>query len=153
MKKSNIFEAYTSELLASYKKVNELHEKLRLQKRERKENTKSDFSKIKDLSFQVFFGILIPHIEVEPKENKSQTLKQTNKKPTLNSWFYTIFSSSIRALLRQVQEYIKAQIHRLNHYLQTIFTSITLLFGLCCSSLTIAFDAFASSRSTRIFSI
>lgn len=110
-----------------------------------------DFSKFKELSVAPDFGRDLS--DTEPQAINFDLLTTIDPQLTQAKWFDKIFSSSIKALIRQIRQYLTATLLRFKNYHHLLSTSITLLFGLCCSSLTIAFDAFASTRSTRIFSI
>lgn len=110
-----------------------------------------DFSKFKELSVAPDFGRDLS--DTEPQAINFDLLTKIDPQLTQAKWFDKIFSSSIKALIRQIKQYLTATLLRFKNYHHLLSTSITLLFGLCCSSLSIVFDAFASTRSTRIFSI
>lgn len=110
-----------------------------------------DFSKLKELSVAPDFGRDLS--DIEPQAIYFDLLTKVDPQASQAKWFDKIFSSSIKALIRQIKQYLTATLLRFKNYHHLLSTSITLLFGLCCSSLSIAFDAFASTRSTRIFSI
>lgn len=112
-----------------------------------------DFSKFVELSVAPNFGKNFSDIDIQPKAIKNNLLTNVDTQIKQIKWFDNIFSSSIKALMRQISLYLTATLLRFKNYHHLLSTCITLLFGLCCSSLSIVFNAFASTRSTRIFSI
>ena len=147
-----------SSLLLSLAKINELYNKAleswlpNLDCLVFKENIKFDFSELRELTVDPYFAEWLEKVAATPLIFDS-TLKRHKKKPNTYSWFYKILSSSIKQLMLQMEQYAIAAIIRFNHYLQSLSTSITLLYGLCSSSISIAFDTIESSSSTRIPSI
>ena len=119
--------------------------------RTRKIKRKTNFSKFKELSVSSDFNRNLSVIEYRSLD--FDFLTRIPRQPSQAKWFDNVFSSSIKALMRQIKQYLSITLLRFKNFKHLLSTSITLLFGLCCSSLSIAFDAFASTRSARIFSI